>query len=65
MTQQEYESLPDAQRAAMWQLHERSGIPWEAFLEQAYPPTPLDPYVAIPNFHGMYVGIERDGYTHS
>jgi hypothetical protein len=65
MTTEEYNTLPEAQRKAMVDLQERSGIPWGDFLEQALPPTPLCDYVAIPNFHGMFVGIENDGYTHS
>jgi hypothetical protein len=69
MTTEEYNSdrLTDEQRASMERLHERSGIPWADFLEQAIAPSGgvIHDYVAIPNFHGMYVGIEKDGYTHS
>ena len=66
MTVQEYDSLPTAQRNAMHKLQERSGIEWVTFREGALAPAGIvQDYVAIPNFHGMYVGIEADGYTHS
>lgn len=63
MTTIQFNTLPAAQRDAMVHLQARSGIDWKDFLEQAY--IHFDDYVAIPNFHGMYVGIEKDGYTHS
>lgn len=65
MTVEEFKELPPEQQEAMESLQERSGIPWNEFLSQAVPPSPLQNYVAIPNFHGMHVGIEPDGYTHS
>ena len=65
MTPEQLKELTDAQRTAMRDLQTRSGIPWPEFLESAQAPTPLSSYVGIPNFHGMYVGIETDGYTHS
>ena len=65
MTKEQYDSLPKAQQEAMRSLQERSGIEWDTFLEKCYPPNPLDPYVGVPDFHGMFVGIEPDGYTHS
>lgn len=67
MTQQEFEGpkLTDEQREAMKQLQEQSGIPWEEFLEHSSAPTGLQPYVGVRNFHGMFVGIEADGYTHT
>lgn len=68
MTIQEYEdTLTQAQREAMRALQSRSGIPWDEFLAGArlVGLAGASPYVAIPDFHGMYVGIERDGYTHS
>jgi len=68
MTQAEFEgpALTDEQREAMKRLQERSGIPWVEFLERAHPPVlPLAPYVGIKDFHGMFVGIEPDGYTHT
>lgn len=65
MTSEQFDALPSAQKKAMRDLQERSGIPWEDFVSQALAPTTLHNYVAIPNFHGMYVGIEEDGHTHS
>ncbi len=67
MTQQDYDTkLTEQQREAMHNLQERSGIPWEEFLAKAHAPSgKIFDYVGIPNFHGMYVGIEADGYTHS
>lgn len=65
MKQSEFDALPTAQRLAMKNLHERSGLSWEEFLSRAHGPTSHDDYVGISDFHGMYVGIERDGYTHS
>lgn len=65
MTAEEYENLSEEQRTSMKNLQERSGIAWEDFLESALAPTLLCPYVGIPNFHGMFVGIETDGFTHS
>lgn len=51
-----------AQVAAFVALAARSGIDLNELLKTA---SDGEGYVAIPNFHGMYVGIERDGYTHS
>jgi hypothetical protein len=34
-------------------------------IRDAYAPSGLCPYVGIPDFHGMFVGIEPDGYTHT
>jgi len=68
MTQDEFQSdkLTDAQREAMEKLHERSGIPWQTFLENSIlPAPPIAPYVGVTKFHGMFVGIEPDGYTHT
>jgi len=65
MTKEQFGKLPKAQREAMRSLQERSGIDWDTFLEKSYAPTDLTPYVSIPDFHGMFVGIEPDGYTHS
>jgi len=66
MTESEFQSdkLTDAQRAAMKALHERSGIAWTEFLENSQPPG-LGGYVSVTGFHGMFVGIEPDGYTHT
>lgn len=68
MTESEFHSdaLTEEQRQAMIRLHERSGIPWETFLSRSnIPVPPLTPFVGINNFHGMFVGIEPDGYTHT
>jgi hypothetical protein len=65
MNQSQFERLTDAQKKAMRDLVERSGISWEIFLQNALAPAGYQDYVAIPDFHGMYVGIESDGYTHS
>ena len=65
MTIEEFQKLPATQRTAMVKLQERSGIEWETFLANAIAPAGIFNYVAIPNFHGMYVGIESDGHTHS
>lgn len=59
------DKLTAEQREAMRDLQERSGIPWETFLSNATAPTTLCPYVGIHDFHGMFVGIEHDGYTHT
>lgn len=67
MTQEQFESdaLTDAQRNAMVDIQKESGISWEDFLEKCDPPgSTLTPYVSVHNFHGMFVGIEKDGYTH-
>lgn len=67
MTRDQFDSdaLTDAQRDAMRDLQERSGIAWEDFLARSHPPTGLTPYVSVPDFHGMFVGIEPDGYLHT
>jgi len=68
MTTAEFDSdkLTDEQRKAMRNLQERSGIPWDEFLKNSYPPAgTIAPYVSVTNFHGMFVGIEPDGHTHS
>ncbi len=54
-----------AQGAAMEDLQRESGIPWPEFLANCQPPTLLSPYVGVHDFHGMFVGIEPDGYTHT
>jgi hypothetical protein len=61
-TNQFVQECTPEQKKALVALQKRSGIPWKDFIESAqYSPS----YVAIPNFHGMFVGIEPDGYTHS
>lgn len=68
MTTKEFKSdkLTDEQRAAMFKLQKDSGIPWDEFLSNSrVPAPPLAPYVGVTNFHGMFVGIEPDGYTHT
>jgi hypothetical protein len=60
-----------AQMIAWHNLQKRSGIDPHAFLEQtAVQPRPgigavVNPTVLGVNLHGMFVGIEPDGYTHS
>lgn len=65
MTFSEFQALPDAQRNALVDLQEKSGIDWDVFLAQCLKPTILSPYVGVQNFHGMFVGVEVNGYTHS
>ena len=65
MTRQEFDAMPQAQRRAMKDLASRSGLDWDRLLLDSYAPTVLSSYVGIPNFHGMFVGIEVDGFTHS
>ena len=65
MSQDEFNKLPPAQQAAMLDLHERSGYSWDEFLKMCLPPTTMAPYVGVKNFHGRFVGIEADGYTHT
>ena len=65
MTSEQFQELPIAQREALYRLQERSGIDWDDFLSRCLAPTPIQDYVAVLNFNGMYVGVEADGYTHS
>ena len=66
MTPSEYDNkLTPEQRIAMQDLQKDSGYTWSEFLEKCTPPTLLTPYVGVNNFHGMFVGIEPDGYTHT
>ena len=64
MTIEEFEALPQEQQEATRKLQERSGIAWDEFLEQAWFDH-MFKTVMVANFHGMVVGIEQDGYTHS
>lgn len=66
MTESEFMlKLTAAQREAMWKLQKDSGIPWDDFLTRSLAPTRIFNYVGIPDFHGMFVGIEDDGYVHT
>lgn len=66
MTQEQYEALPSEQRTAMLQLWKRSTVTdWHEFRDLAFETgTKNDMYVGI-NLHGMFYGIEKDGYTHT
>jgi hypothetical protein len=65
MTREDVAKLPDAQRLAFFDLWLRSGIKWEEYLRNSQAPSGIFPYVGVSNFHGMFVGIEPDGHTHS
>lgn len=65
MTQEQFEKLTAKQRAALSDLQRRSGYDWKTFLTKCLAPTPVTSYVGVTDFHGMFVGIESDGYTHS
>lgn len=67
MTREDFQTkLTDAQRAAFDKLlAHQTPEDCDRLLASAHPPTTLCPYVSIPNFHGMFVGIEPDGYTHT
>ena len=75
MTQEQYETdLTPEQRKGLLELFGRrpltiglTGEPmkWERFLHSAQAPAgPVFPYVFVP-WCGMWVGIERDGHTHT
>ncbi len=34
-------------------------------VEKSFAPTSLTPYIGVPDHKGIFIGIERDGYTHS
>ena len=65
MTREQLDALPEPQRDAFLKLWGRSGIPLNQLLQRSIPPTEMFPYIGIQDFHGMFVGIEPDGYTHS
>lgn len=66
MTFEEFYQTTDEQQAAMRDLFSRARhSDWSQFVRDAYAPSSLTPYIGVPNFAGMFVGIERDGYTHS
>jgi len=52
-----------AQLVAFHHLAARSGITFQELLERTS--GGASDHVGVHNFHGMYVGIEADGYTHS
>jgi hypothetical protein len=64
MTIAEYKALPKLQRQALRKLYRRSGYTAAQILAIAHLTAPGD-YVAVYPFHGVYVGIEPDGYTHT
>jgi len=37
----------------------------EAIIARAYAPAGYNTYVGVPDWCGMFIGIESDGYTHS
>lgn len=65
MTMEQFNELPSAQREAMEKLVKDSGYKWEDVLKRAIAPSRLFTEIGIPAFHGMYVGIEPDGYVHT
>lgn len=65
ITEAQIADLPEPQRAALESLFSRSGHTREEMLSRCYPPAGIAPYVSVVDFHGMFVGIEPDGYTHS
>jgi len=66
MTLEQFKSCTAAQREKMHELWTRQHThDWNAFLANAIAPTPLQNWVGIPGWHGMYIGIEADGYSHS
>ena len=66
MTHEQFYSTTDEQQAAMRDLFSRARkSDWVQFIRDAYAPTALTPYIGVPDFAGMFIGIERDGYTHS
>lgn len=65
MTQEQFEALTAPQKASLADLQRRSGYDWPTFLRKCLAPTPVTDYVGVTDFHGMFVGVESDGYTHS
>jgi len=65
MTREQWAALTAEQREAFHRIVDRSGQPLDRMIRNAYAPSGLCPYVGIPDFHGMFVGIEPDGYTHT
>lgn len=53
-----------AQLVAFRTLQARSGVPFGELLDLATGGPTLGDHVGV-YFHGMYIGIEKDGYTHS
>lgn len=72
MTQEEYTTLPAAQKQALDRLflrQEREAeqpVEWEQFRELAYVAGRIGTdYVGVGPVFGMFFGIEVDGYTHT
>lgn len=57
--------ITEAQHKALAALAKDSGYSWPDILARVTLPTALCPYLSVADFHGMYVGIEPDGYTHT
>jgi hypothetical protein len=51
-----------AQLIALVKLQSRSGLSFEQILAQT---VNYGEYLGVHDFHGMFVGIEADGYTHT
>ena len=65
MTAVEYANLTQEQRDALDSLAERGRENVAMIIERATAPTALFNYVGVPDWCGMFIGIESDGYTHS
>jgi hypothetical protein len=65
MTDEQFRNLTPAQAQAFYELVENSSLDFDELVSRAYAPSYMYPYVGIPNFHGMFVGIETDGYVHT
>lgn len=46
----------------LWKGGLKGMVKWGDFLDNCFVFTD---YIGVQNYHGMFVGIERDGYTHS
>ena len=60
-----YRSCTQEQRDALDNLAERSKENVRDIIARAHAPTALFNYVGVPDWCGMFIGIESDGYTHS
>jgi len=65
MTDAQFSKLTVEQRESLKRVQEREGSLWGEFLAKLHAPTDLFPYVGVPDYFGMFLGIEEDGYTHS
>ena len=76
MTMHDYAVLTEAQRESMRRLYERAaaaandrdpyiGPGWPDFIRKCFAPTRMNGYVGVPDWCGMFIGIESDGHTHS